>query len=462
MGEMAAAADHVGEQDGEGAFVHLHTAPIGHAIQPDILRPVAIRLLYGAEIAEHGLGLVIGARRQQAAGILDEIARPDEVIAAEILIALVEAPGNGEAGDDRARHRIGLVGGEHDSAGAVGIDVGAPLRMVERHERALPVAPALHIGAAQFLEAFLQAAHGTEAGFLRPSAEAQRHQHLAIAGGKVDLGAERDIAGLGAAVALFQLAVAAELLPAIGGADIADRTRLPRHRAGERQRLAAPAGGEQHRRALVLTDPAGVVRPGIDEMRRQQGKQAILRDVADQRLEGHLLDQHLATRIGEDLLLDAPAPVTGGVEQVVGRHAMFEHADLMVGVALFFGEIAVRPGDEKAEIAGAGGVDAGIVDLVENAVAEGEPQPACRRARRAHAHLGARGPACRAAGATGRYQFSIVAHGVTPNSRPLRDDLSNGRTGSVRRACLPVPQRGTCGEFPVRSIAMARVARAAA
>jgi len=42
-------------------------------------------------------------------------------------------------------------------------------------------------------------------------------------------------------------------------------------------------------------------------------------------------------------------------------------------VAFFFGEEVATVGDEEAEVAGAGLVDAGEIDLVQNAVADGEP-----------------------------------------------------------------------------------------
>ena len=39
------AAQQIQQQDGEGGFVHLNTGPIGAAIEPEILRPVAVSLL---------------------------------------------------------------------------------------------------------------------------------------------------------------------------------------------------------------------------------------------------------------------------------------------------------------------------------------------------------------------------------------------------------------------------------
>ena len=71
---------------------------------------MAIRFLDRDQIIEHGLRGGDGARRQQAAGGFDEIARPDQMIAAEIVIALGEAPGNRKARDDGARRLIAMGG----------------------------------------------------------------------------------------------------------------------------------------------------------------------------------------------------------------------------------------------------------------------------------------------------------------------------------------------------------------
>jgi len=84
------------------------------------------------------------------------------------------------------------------------------------------------------------------------------------------------------------------------------------------------------------------------------------------------------------------------------RNAVLEGGNGMAGVTLLLGEKAVRPADDQAEIAGAGVVDARIVDLVEDAVADREPDAAGRRERGADAALGARGPARGNAGGAGR------------------------------------------------------------
>src|SRR5262249_25454204 len=91
--EMSATAQQIGEQDRERALVHLHTAPIRLAVEPHVLRPMPVRLLNGHQIAEGGFRLVDRARCEKCARGLDEIARPDQMIAAEILVSSCKAQG---------------------------------------------------------------------------------------------------------------------------------------------------------------------------------------------------------------------------------------------------------------------------------------------------------------------------------------------------------------------------------
>ena len=71
---------------------------------------MAVRLLGRLQVMNDTARLLLGADGQSAAGDLDEVARPDEVIAAEILVALGEAPRNRQAGDVAARETIGPRG----------------------------------------------------------------------------------------------------------------------------------------------------------------------------------------------------------------------------------------------------------------------------------------------------------------------------------------------------------------
>ena len=95
-------------------------------------------------------------------------------------------------------------------------------------------------------------------------------------------------------------------------------------------------------------------------------------------------------------MLDDAEPAAGvGVDEPERRHAVLQRGDLEVAVALLLGEEAIAVGDDQAEVARARLIDARIVDLVQDAVAEREPDAADRRQRGADAALRAGGPARR-------------------------------------------------------------------
>ena len=299
---------------------------------------------------------------------------------------------------------------QHRGADAIGVEVGGAGRTVERLQILLEGAPAGGIAPARDLEAVLQARLRLVGGFLPARAEADGDQRVAIMAGEVELGAHGDIARLGHPVAFLETAMGVKLLPAVRGADIADRAGDERHRAGEGEGAGLGAGREQHRHALVVVHPGSVVGAGIDEMRREQAEHAVVGEFALQRLEGDSLQECLALRIGQDLLLDPPLAVAGRVHDPEGGDAFLDHRDRMVAVALFLGEIAVRAGDDEAEIAGTGGVDARPVDLVQDAVAEREPDAAGGGAGGSDAGLGARRPARRQAGLSRRCHLPGRVH----------------------------------------------------
>ena len=62
-------------------------------------------------------------------------------------------------------------------------------------------------------------------------------------------------------------------------------------------------------------------------------------------------------------------------------------------MAFLFGEKRTTVGDNESEVASAGLVQPGKIDLIENAVTQCEPKPALEAQRSAYAGLGARSPA---------------------------------------------------------------------
>src|SRR5439155_5273478 len=86
-------------------LVELDALPVWRTAEPLVLVPVAVFGLRRDQITQRVARLLLGAERQQRAGALHEIARPDEMVAAALVAGV--APGHAEARHHRAG--IGLV-----------------------------------------------------------------------------------------------------------------------------------------------------------------------------------------------------------------------------------------------------------------------------------------------------------------------------------------------------------------
>ena len=164
------AAHQIDQQNGEGGLIHLQAVPIWTPVEPHVLRPVSIGFLRGLEVMQHAESVVVSARCQQSASALDQIARPNEMVAAQVLVAFVEAPGDGEAGDDSTQEIFGFVGAQNRHAGPVQILM--PRLLVEFLQGLLPVLPVEHV---IFARRFVRSEQGRESllsGFRPDSAKA--------------------------------------------------------------------------------------------------------------------------------------------------------------------------------------------------------------------------------------------------------------------------------------------------
>jgi len=86
---------------------------------------VAVGLLDRPAVAQDRLGLGHRPGGEEAARGLDQVARPDQVVAAEILVALVEAQGIDRLAITAPGNSNRLVAGQDGGAGAVGAGRGS-------------------------------------------------------------------------------------------------------------------------------------------------------------------------------------------------------------------------------------------------------------------------------------------------------------------------------------------------
>src|SRR5260370_11841424 len=85
---------------------------MGSAADPLVLIPVVILQLSCHQIAQGVARLLIGAERQQRTGGLDQIARPDQMVAAALVATI--APGDAETRDHRARKGLVEMAAQYD------------------------------------------------------------------------------------------------------------------------------------------------------------------------------------------------------------------------------------------------------------------------------------------------------------------------------------------------------------
>src|SRR5512137_269774 len=98
-------------------------------------------------------------------------------------------------------------------------------------------------------------------------------------------------------------------------------------------------------------------------------------------------------RICEDVLDQAVAPGGFGIGEPVEKAIAFRVLDQVLEVAFFLMAKGFSVADEELEIARVGFVNGGVVDFVDDAMAEREPDPAARMISGAETFFGAGGPA---------------------------------------------------------------------
>ena len=92
-------------------------------------------------------------------------------------------------------------------------------------------------------------------------------------------------------------------------------------------------------------------------------------------------------RIGEDVFYESVATIRLRVRQAVEEAIALRVFDCVMQVAIFLVAECFTIAHQKLKVAGVRLVDARIVNLIDDAMTEREPETATRVVRRAHAFL---------------------------------------------------------------------------
>ncbi len=244
---------------------------------------------------------------------------------------------------------------------------------------------------------------------LRPS-KSDGQNKRAVTGRDVDFAGQDHIAMLGPVVMPCQPFVLRQVQASVGFADEPDRAARPRRRATDGERVTL-APGKQHRQALELAQPGGVVLAAVAQMGRRQQNERIIGQLALEWNEPSVLQQDRSARVAQHHLLDAITTGAAVVPQPERGHPGAQVFDLRVHVVQFVRKELVTIGHHESQTAQAGRIDLGVKHFGDDSVTEREPKATIRAKRGANAGLGGRGPA-----------------GLRPGRRG-----SCARSGSVRR-----------------------------
>src|SRR5438477_7348443 len=169
--------------------------------------------------------------------------------------------------------------------------------------------------------------------------------------------------------------------------------------------------GKEHGIALVVAGPTGVAESAVGQVRRKQSVKVVVGKSALQGFEADSLKNDVAVGIGEDFLVDAIASAVARVGQFEDGYAGLAGTAFEGAVALLFGKEITAVGDNESHVAGAGLVDPGKINFVENAMAQREPDFAVLVEGCAGTHFGARGPTRRNARPSRSIACGRIIHG---------------------------------------------------
>ena len=139
---------------------------------------MAVGFLRHLEVSQDAPDMLVSTHRDEATGGLHEVARPHQVVAAQVVVRLGEAPRDRQAGDDPAFHALGFVRAQHRGAGV--IQRASRLRWYASFEPRVPGLPRSDVCGLYVVEVFEQTNERVLTRFHRRGTETESHHERAV------------------------------------------------------------------------------------------------------------------------------------------------------------------------------------------------------------------------------------------------------------------------------------------
>ncbi len=181
-----------GENNGKRSLIQLDAAPVRFAVDPEILVETAVLLLSPGQIDQGAKRDLGAAGSQQAAGAVAHVARPDQIVAFQV-VARVLAPGDAQRGDQGTVVGLVFVCQEHVLADVIERAAVAGHRRHLRLHVMANTLPLLDEAPAVSGEGSAQRLRSRDQGVMEALAEGKR-QHEFLALPDIEFPGQRDVA----------------------------------------------------------------------------------------------------------------------------------------------------------------------------------------------------------------------------------------------------------------------------
>ena len=221
-------------------------------------------------------------------------------------------------------------------------------------------------------------------------AEGQAEGEL-LAPSRVELTDEGDVALLRRVELPVEREIAGQVGPAVGGADVAAGTAHERD-GGPHREPGAVLLGHQNLPASGLGDVPAVLPAAHVEVRREEREEPELRQHSLVALQPRTDEDARLVWIGNHLLDDAIAARPIGVDEPHPEGVLVDRLHAGLEVAALVMEEVLTVGHQVLQVADLRSIDGGVVDLVQDAGGDREPDAAASGVCRPDGVLGALGP----------------------------------------------------------------------